>query len=105
MVSLSDSRLPAVDIGTDVVVRVPDLDRGRLTPRYVLAVIVDVNSSGLYLLGTKEDLRERLCARNGFTTADKNFIEAHDVLSSSLSLRSASMITSESKQVICKLPL
>jgi len=31
-VSLSNSRLPAVDIGTNVVVRVPDFDRGRLCP-------------------------------------------------------------------------
>jgi hypothetical protein len=46
MVSLSYSRLPAVDIGTNVVVRVPDLDSGRLAPQNVLAV-VDVSSSGL----------------------------------------------------------
>jgi len=98
LVSLSNSRLPAVDIGTNVVVRVPDLDRGRLSPRNGLAVNVDVNSSGLYLLSTKEGLLERLYARNEFTTADNNFIEAHDVPSSSLSLRSASMITSGSKQ-------
>jgi hypothetical protein len=93
MVSLSNSRLPAVDIGTNVVVRVPDLDRGRLALRNVLGVI-NVNSSGLYLLGTKEGLLERLYARNEFTTAD-NFIEAHDVPSGSLSLQSASTITSE----------
>ena len=43
MVSLSNSRRPAVDIGTDVVVRVPDLDRGRLAPRNVLAVVVGVD--------------------------------------------------------------
>jgi len=98
MVSLSNSGLPVVDIGTNVVVRVPDLVRGRLAPRNVLAVVVDVSSSGLYLLGTKEGLLERLYARNEFTTADNNFIEAHDVPSSSLSLRSASMITSGSKQ-------
>ena len=96
MVSLSNSRLPAADVGTNVVVRVPDLDRGHLAPRNVLAVIVDVNSSGLYLLGTKEGLLERLCARNEVTTAD--FIEAQNVPSSSLSLRSAPMITSGSKQ-------
>ena len=88
----------AVDIGTNVVVRVPDLDRGRLAPRNVLAVVVDVNFSGLYLLGTKEGLLELLCARSKFTTADNNFIEAHDVPSSSLSLLSASMIKSGSKQ-------
>ena len=76
MVSLSNSRLPAVDIGTNVVVRVPDLDRGRLAPRNVLAVVVDANSSGLYLLGTEEGLLERLYAFNELTTADNNFIEA-----------------------------
>jgi hypothetical protein len=81
----------------NVVVRVPELYRRRLAPRNVLAVVVDVSSSGLYLLGTKEGLLERLYARNGFTSAD-NFIKAHDVPSSSLSLRSASMITSGSKQ-------
>ena len=98
MISLSNSRLPGVDIGTNVVVRVPDLDRGRLAPRNVLAVVVDVNTSGLYLLGTKEGLLERLYARSEFTTADNNFFEAHDVPSSSLSVRSASIIKSGSKQ-------
>jgi len=78
---------------------VPDLDRGRLAPRNVLAVVVDVNAFGLYLLGSKEGLLGRLClyARNEFTTADNNFIQANYVLSSSLSLRSASMIMSGSK--------
>ena len=75
----------------------PDLDRGHLSPRNVLAVVV-VNSSGLYLLGMKEGQLERLYAHNEITAADNNFIEAHDVPSSSLSLRSASMITSGSKQ-------
>ena len=98
MVSLSNSRLPAVNTGTNVVVRVPDVDRGRLAPRNVLAVVVDVISSGLYLLGTKKGLLERLYARNEFTTADSNFIDGHDVTSTALSLRSASMITSGSKQ-------
>jgi hypothetical protein len=97
LVSLSNSRLPAVDIGTNFVVRMPELDRGRLAPRNVLAVVFDVNSSGLYLLGTKKGLLERLYARNEFTTAD-NFMEAHDVSSNSLSFRSASMIRSGSKQ-------
>ena len=84
--------------GTNVVVRVPDFDPGRLAPRNVLEVVVDVSSSGLYLLDTKEGLLERLYACNEFTTADSNFIEARDVPSSSLSLRAASVITSGSKQ-------
>ena len=60
MVSLSNSKLPAVDNGTNVVIRVPDLGRGRLARRNVLVVAVDVESSGLYVLGTKEGLLERL---------------------------------------------
>ena len=79
-------------------IRVPELDRGHLTPRIVLAVVVDVNTSGLYLLGTKEGVLEWLYARNEFTTADNNFIEAHNVPSSSPSLRSTTMIMSGSKQ-------
>ena len=67
-------------------------------PRNVLVVVVDVSSSGLYLLGTKEGQLERLYARNDITAADNNCIEARDVSSSSLSLRSASMIMSGSKQ-------
>ena len=82
------------DIGTNVVIRVPDLDRRRLAPRNILAFVVDVSSSGLYLMGTKEGLLERLYARNEFTATDNNFI----VPSSSPYLRSASMITSRSKQ-------
>ena len=96
MVSLFNSRLPAVDTGTNVVVRVPDLDRGRLAPRNALEVADDVNSSELYLLGTKEGLIQRLYARSEFTITD--VIEAHGVPSSSLFLRSASTITSGSKQ-------
>jgi len=80
------------------VVRVPDLDQGRLAPRNILAVNGGVDSSGLYLLGMKEGLLEWLHARNEFTTADNNFIKAHNVPSSSLTLRSASVITSGSKQ-------
>ena len=95
--ALSNSRLPAVDIGTNVVVSVPDLDWGRLAPD-VLAVFVHVSSSGLYLLGTNEGLLERPYVRTEFTTSDNTFIEALDVHSSSLSLLSASMITSGNKQ-------
>jgi len=98
MVSLSNLRLPAVDIWTYVVVRVPNLDQGHLAPRNALAFVVYVISSGLYLLGMKEGLLEQLYAHSDFTTADNNFIEAHDVPLSSLSLRSASVITSGSKQ-------
>jgi len=101
MLSFSNSRLPAVDIGTNVVIRVPDLDRGHLAPRNVLAIVVDVNPSGFYLLGMKESQLERLYPRNETTDSDNNFIEAHDVPSSSVSLNENVW----KKIGICKLPL
>jgi len=58
------------------VIRVPGLDRGRLAARNV-AVNVDVNSSGLYLLDTKEGQLERLYAHNEITADGNSCIEAH----------------------------
>ena len=98
MASLSNSRIPAVGMGTNFVVSVPDLVRGRLATRNVLAVVDNIGCSGIHLLDTKEDQHEQLYARNEFKAADNSFIEAHDMPSNSLSLRLASMIKSGSKQ-------
>ncbi|VDO13679.1 unnamed protein product [Brugia timori] len=98
MLALSNAKLPPIDIGSNVVIRVPDVDRGRLAPRSVLAVVCEVNSSGLYKLGTKEGHINRLYARNEFSIADSDFIDIADVPSISLSLRTASMHASGSQQ-------
>lgn len=49
-----NSILPAVQKGQNVVVKVPDVDRGRTTPRNVLAVVTNVNETSLYESGTKK---------------------------------------------------
>ncbi|KAH0810939.1 hypothetical protein GEV33_011852 [Tenebrio molitor] len=103
MLALSREKLPPAEIGQNVVVKVPDVDRGRLAPRSVVAVVLSVNESSLYKLGTKEGVLERLYSRNEFTFADSNFINSSDVPSSSLNLRKASALSSGSKQgfVMC----
>lgn len=98
IISFSNSKFPKVATGTNVAVRVPDVDRGRAAPRNVLAVIAGINSSGLYQLGTKEGLLERFYARNEFIVAESNFIELQDISSTSLTLRSTSTLSSGSKQ-------
>lgn len=98
MLALSNSKFPPAEIGTSVVVRVPDVDRGRLAPRNVLAVVTQVKSSGLYELGTKNGTLERVYARNEFTIADGNFVNESDVPQEKISLRSASTQSSGSKQ-------
>lgn len=103
MLALSRGKLPSAECGQNVVVKVPDVDRGRLAPRSVLAVVLSVNGSGLYKLGTKEGALERLYSRNEFAFADSNFMKPSDVPSSSLNLRTASALSSGSKQgfVMC----
>ncbi|KAK4875911.1 hypothetical protein RN001_012333 [Aquatica leii] len=103
MLALSQQKLPPIKVSQNVVVKVPDVDRGRLAPRNVLAVVLSVNESGLYKLGTKEGVLERIYSRNEFTFADSNFIAESDILSLSLTLRKALALSSGSKQgfVIC----
>ncbi|KAK2586098.1 hypothetical protein KPH14_008379 [Odynerus spinipes] len=98
MIAFSNSKLPEVDIGTNVAVRVPDVDRGRTAPRNILAVVAGINASGLYELGTKEGHFDRLYARNEFIIVENNFIEINDVPSTLLTVRSASTLSSSSKQ-------
>lgn len=44
MLSFSQSKFPEVEVGTNVVVRVLDVDRGRAAPRNVLAVVASNTS-------------------------------------------------------------
>nr|CAI5826859.1 unnamed protein product [Callosobruchus analis] len=99
MLALSRDKLPPAEIGQNVIAKVPDIDRRRLAPRNVLAVVLHVNGSSLYRLRTKEGVLERLYSRNEFNFADSNFINTLDVPSCSLNLRKASALSSGSKQV------
>ncbi|CAH2007339.1 unnamed protein product [Acanthoscelides obtectus] len=82
MIALSISKLPPIDVGRTVILRVPDVDKGRLAPRNMLAVVLNINDSGLYQLGTKEGTLQLLYCRNKFTLADSDFIDISSVPSS-----------------------
>ena len=104
MLTLSRQKLPPAEVGQNVLVKVPDVDRGRLAPRNVLDVVLKINENGLYKLGTKEGELERIYSRNEFSLADSSFIDLSDVpISTSLSLRHASAVTTGAKQgfVMC----
>nr|CAI5848450.1 unnamed protein product [Callosobruchus analis] len=98
MLALSRDKLPPAQIGQNIVVKVSDVDRGRLAPRSVLAVVLRMNGSSLYMLRTKEGVLERLYSRNESNLADSNFINTLNVPSGSLNLRKASALSFGSKQ-------
>lgn len=51
-------KLPPAEVGQNVLVKTPDVDRGRLASRNVLAVVLSVHQSDMYQLRTKEGIPE-----------------------------------------------
>ena len=62
MLSRSNAKFPRpVPVGTNILLRVPaNVDRGRAAPRSVLAMVMEINSSGLHKGGnSKKFVREK----------------------------------------------
>lgn len=82
MLQQSSSKFPKIETGQNVLVKIPDVDRGRLAPRNVLAVVLS-EKDGLYQLGTSTGVLEKLYARNEFQVDIGNivrFIIAFNIL-------------------------
>ncbi|KAK4887360.1 hypothetical protein RN001_003631 [Aquatica leii] len=63
MLQQSCSKFPKIETVQHVLVKIPDVDRGRLAPRNVLAVVLS-EKEDLYQLGTTSGVLEKLYARN-----------------------------------------
>ena len=74
MLCESNKRYAPLEVGTNVLIRVPDVDRGRLTPRNVLAIVSEINNDGLYKLSTENGPLDRLFSRNELLQADSQFM-------------------------------
>ncbi|KAI4454186.1 l1 transposable element-related [Holotrichia oblita] len=71
MLQKSNKTFPPVSSGVTVLVKIPDVDRGRAAPRNVMAIIMEwKEESDLYQLGTTSGVPEKLYARNEFQVAD-----------------------------------
>lgn len=87
MLKLSNITLSQLAVGKNLAVRVPNVDRYRLATRSILAVVLDVNSSGMYRLGTKDGYIDRSYAQNEIIPTDSDFITLADIPATSTSLR------------------
>lgn len=87
IVFVSNLKLPSVEMGSSIVVRGADVDRGRVAARNILDVGLNCNSDGPHQLVTKDGTSERLYLRNEFTPADSNFIDTQKVPSNHLCLQ------------------
>ncbi|XP_030757444.1 uncharacterized protein LOC115883245 [Sitophilus oryzae] len=66
MLQQSSSKFCKIETGQIVLVKIPDVDRGRLAPRNILAVLSE--KDGLSQLGTSTGVLEKLDARNQWRT-------------------------------------
>nr|CAI5826348.1 unnamed protein product [Callosobruchus analis] len=76
--------------GTNVLIQAPDVDRGRLTPRNILAIVSGINDDGLYELSTENGPLDRLFSRNELLQTNSQFMpEADNIYDKKISLRTA----------------
>lgn len=96
MLCESNKRYAPLEIGTNVLIRVPDVDRGRLTPRNVLAIVSEINNDGLYKLSTENGPLDRLFSRNELLQADSQFMsQSNDTNIKKIPLRTAANMSSK----------
>lgn len=89
MTAASRNRLQPVAVGQNVLIRIPDVDRGRADPLNIMAVVVS-ESNGFYRLGTKDGLLQRSYCRSEMEPCTQSFFKVQDVpIAKEISLRGA----------------
>ncbi|KAF0748419.1 zinc finger MYM-type protein 1-like, partial [Aphis craccivora] len=66
-------------VGETVRIRVPDVDRSKMDPQNILAVVLDIVDNDFYKLATKNGVINRLYTRNQFSVCKENLISISDV--------------------------
>nr|XP_022899828.1 uncharacterized protein LOC111413179 [Onthophagus taurus] len=98
MLQQSCSKFPKIEIGQNVLVKISDVDRGRLAPRNILAIVLS-EKDDLYQLGTSTGVLEKLYARNEFQPSQTNSLTSSDVpIENKLSSRTVAAKESNSSQ-------
>lgn len=99
MLQQSHKKFSPADVGDNVLVNIPDVDRGRLAPRNIVAVIMEKTTEDLYVLGTKNGKLKRLFSRNEFQLSPSKFLSLDQVPSAStVNVRQDAMMSSGSRQ-------
>jgi hypothetical protein len=57
---ISDATHPPVDVGSNVIIPIPDVDRAKADLRNIVGVLLDKNEDGLYKIGTKDGVVDKL---------------------------------------------
>lgn len=87
MLALSSVKYPAANVGDNVVVKIPDVDRAKANDRNIIAVTMAVEKERMYWLCTKHGILKQIYARNLFKHCKEKFISASKVRDEHVSVR------------------
>ncbi|CAI6373006.1 unnamed protein product [Macrosiphum euphorbiae] len=97
MIKKSNKKFEDLEVGVNVRVSIPDVDRARGSPRNVLAVIISIEDN-MYKLGTENGILKHLYTRTEIFPCKEKFILLENVLKLSaekeITLREAAGVNS-----------
>lgn len=63
MMTLSNNKFPAVDVGVNVVISIPDVDKGKTDFPNLIGVVLEKTEHDLYRIGSKDGILDKLYCR------------------------------------------
>jgi hypothetical protein len=79
MKATCSKKFQKLTLGQNVRIKVPAIDRAKMDPRSIIAVITDIKDKELYELGTKLGKPKALYTRNQFTICKEIFLSIEEV--------------------------
>lgn len=85
----SNKRFARPQVGQNVAVRIPNVDRAKMDPKSAIAVVIAVKDNEFYELGTKKGKLNALYTANQLTVCKDTFLTVDEVPDAVVSLRKA----------------
>ncbi|XP_039312990.1 KRAB-A domain-containing protein 2-like [Solenopsis invicta] len=86
---ISDATHSPVDIGANIIIPIPDVDRRKADLRNLIGIVLERNEDGLYKIGTKDGILNKLYCRSEFDISPQIFLTQEQVPKQEISLRTA----------------
>jgi len=87
MKATSSKKFQKPTLGQNVRIKIPDIDRAKMDPRSIIAVVTDVKDEEFYELATKLSELKAVYTRNRFTLWKENFLDVEEVGTEEISVR------------------
>ena len=87
MKATSSKKFQKPTLGQNVRIKISDIDRAKMDPRSIIAVITDIKEEEFYELGIKLGKLKALYTRNQFNLCKDNFLSIEEVGTEEISVR------------------